>query len=118
MYGLQESQASEEETERWFYQLEKEYATCSDMPVMIIGDFNAHVGNGEYGIKGNSDKVNRNGRKLLDLMERRDLILVNNSDQCKGLWTRVSDTGKSAIDLVIVNECMMRSVMSMTRLPK
>ena len=113
VYGLQESQCTDEETERWFYQLEKEYATCSNEPVIIIGDFNAHVGSDELGIKGNSHKVNRNGRKLRDLIERRNLSIINNSDVCKGLWTRVCESSKAAIDLAICNEAMMNKIKCM-----
>lgn len=113
VYGLQESQVTEEETERWFYNLEREISNCSDEPMLIIGDTNAHVGNDEDGIKGNLDKINRNGRKLRELVERRNLTIVNNTELCKGLWTRVSETGKSAIDLAICNEAMLMKLQNM-----
>ena len=113
VYGLQESQASEEEVEQWFYSLESELATCNDEPILIIGDFNAHVGNDNLGIEGNKNKINRNGRKLREIMERRNLTLLNNTDLCKGLWTRIGNEGKSAIDLAVCNEEMLNLIHDM-----
>ena len=113
VYGLQESQVNDEETEQWFYNLERELATCSEEPLLIVGDFNAHVGNDESGINGNNEKINRNGKKIRELIERRNLTLLNSTELCKGLWTRVSKDEKSIIDLAICNEPMLTQIHEM-----
>ena len=113
VYGMQESQSSEEQIEEWFYRLEKEYATCSEEPVLLVGDFNAHVGNDGEGIKHNSCRINSNGRKLREFISRRNLTLINNTSICQGLWTRIEGDSKSAIDLAICNENMISKVIKM-----
>ena len=113
VYGLLENQVDDETIERWFYNLETEIANCEDEPLIIVGDFNAHVGNDEEGIPGNHNKVNRNGKKLRELMERRNLVIINSTECCKGLWTRVEGDKKSAIDFAICNESMMNRLHSM-----
>ena len=113
VYGMQESQVTEEQIESWFYQLEMEYATCSEEPVLLVGDFNAHVGNDSEGIKQNTSKINANGRRVRDFIERRNLTLLNNTDVCEGLWTRVGKDSKSAIDLAICNQDMVTKVKTM-----
>ena len=81
VYGLQESHVSEEQIESWFCDLESEYATCSEESVILVGDFNAHVGNDSEGIHNNKTKLNSNGRKVRDLTEPRSLTLLNNSER-------------------------------------
>ena len=110
---MQKAQSSEEQIEEWFYQLEKEYATCSEEPVLLVGDFNAHVGNDSEGIKHNLSRINSNGRKLREFINRRNLTLLNNTSICQGLWTRIEGDSKSAIDLAICNENMISKVIKM-----
>ena len=113
-YGLSDSRSSEEETEEWFYELEKEYAVNVGTPVLIIGDMNAHVGNDADGIPGNTDNINKNGQQFRDLNNRRQLTFMNSTSKCEGLWTRNDPNGtKSAIDLVIANEEMQPLVKKM-----
>ena len=70
-----------------------------------MGDFNAHIGNQEYGIKNNNPEINHNGENLLSLIERREMYIVNGSEKCKGMWTREDPNGKkSIIDYIITNE--------------
>ena len=64
VYGLQESRADDEKIDNWFYELEEHYARDAEEPTLIIGDFNAHIGDKSDGITGNLSKVNKNGDRL------------------------------------------------------
>ena len=43
---------------------------------VIVGDLNAHVGLPPQGIEGNRAGVNYNGKKLLNFIERNNLLMV------------------------------------------
>ena len=62
--GLHESRSDDEKIDNWYYELEEHYAMDADEPTLIIGDFNAHIGNKLDGIPGNISKVNKNGEDL------------------------------------------------------
>ena len=78
---------------------------------LILGDFNGHIGNKEYGIPGNKDHVNSNGVLLQQFIRSNNLILLNaDSNITTGMYTRsaggiptILDYGlatKDSIDLV------------------
>ena len=115
LYGLHESKATDEEIEDWYFALDKQYSQHGDDPVILLGDLNAHVGNDLEGIPGNHSKINKNGNKLRDFIDRRNLTLVNSMELCKGKWTRQDKRSgnKTIIDLVIVNEDMQPKLKSM-----
>ena len=70
---------------------------------MIEMDFNAKLGN-EI-IKGDPHKMSRNGIHLWQLVQKRQLKVVNSLDKCKGSITRskktINGNEKSIIDFVI-----------------
>ena len=45
--------------------------------IILGGDFNGHIGNGEQGIKGNKEEINVNGRRVLELAKDKELEIVN-----------------------------------------
>ena len=106
VYGYAaESRTSDEEIEEWYFNLEKEISKYSDEKIIIVGDFNAHVGRDDLGIPNNHENINQNGEKLRSLVERRELIMINATHKCKGKWTREDPNGtKSILDYVITNE--------------
>ena len=55
--------------------------TSEDELIFILGDFNAHLG-----IIGDQD-VNYNGRIVLDMMTEDNMILLNDTEKCKGIYT-------------------------------
>ena len=55
--------------------------TSEDELIFILGDFNAHLG-----IIGDQD-VNYNGRIVLDMMTEDNMILLNDKEKCKGIYT-------------------------------
>ena len=104
IYAPIESQTKSEEIEEWYYELEKEYAIWQNEKVILMGDFNAHVGSDENGIDGNHNNVNKSGEILRSLIQRRNLHLMNNSKKCTGKWTREDPNGtKSILDMIIAN---------------
>ena len=65
--------------------------------LVVLGDMNAHVGFlGEQ-------ELNRNGERLLNLMDECRLIMLNLDDRCRGEITREENGHKSVIDFVLVN---------------
>ena len=115
VYGIIESRASTTEINNWYYELEKSYAENDSKPTMIIGDFNAHVGNDNQGISGNNNSIDSGGEALRNLIERRGLILGNSSEKCKGKITRVDPKGNnSTIDYVIANPEMSDKIKDIT----
>ena len=72
----------------------------SNIPLLLIGDFNAHIGIvGKQGI-------NTNGHLVLDMMERHNLILLNADINCDGETTWNRGLQNSAIDFYFCNHEM------------
>ncbi len=80
--------------------------------IMLLGDFNAHVGNDDGAWNGvigrNGDaSINSNGRQLLDLCANSGLSIMNTYFRHKNIhkytWGNAAGTQKSLIDLVIVS---------------
>ena len=74
-------------------------------------------GNGKFGssiIREDPHEMSNNGKLLLDLITRKNLILVNSSNECKGTITRSKVVGghteKSVIDFFFVCERLFQYV--------
>ena len=90
--------------------------------IVLLGDFNVHVGNdaqtwkGVIGKNGDSD-INAQGRLLLDFCVGGDSSIMNtffhHKDIHKYTWYRLGDsaTQKSLIDLFVVSDDLRKSVM-------
>ena len=115
VYGIaNETTINKEEIEEWHEQLEQNYIKYANNKVMIIGDFNAHIGNDEEGIEGNLKKKNKNGRLLREFVKRQNLTIINKQQKCTGKWTREDPKGtRSIIDYVISNWEMNEIINSM-----
>ena len=114
-YGLHESRCTKQEIENWHYDLEEKLAKYNELPTIVIGDMNAHIGNDNMGVKGNSGKINQNGEHIRNMMERRELTLGNSLPTCKGLYTRIDPKGDpSIIDLILLNTEMQEMIKSIT----
>ena len=70
---------------------------ANDELVFIMGDFNAHVG-----IIGEQE-LNYNGKIVLDIMTENNMIMLNDTDKCKGTYTWSRGHSNSVIDIVLVN---------------
>ena len=82
-------------------QLRKEIEThlnkIWDEAVLVLGDFNGHVGFMGY------QKLNKNGQIVLGWMERYSLIMLNDDFNCEGVYTWSRNEQKSVIDYVLVS---------------
>ena len=69
IYGSQESRSSNDEIEKSWLRLMKEVEEIENRneAVIMLGDMNRHVGNGDYGVKGNKDKISFGGQMIRNL---------------------------------------------------
>ena len=108
-YGEIESRSCKKEIEeRWHRLLEKIIRIeAAKEALILIGDLNKLIGNGEHGVKGNNDKVSHGGKLIHNLLSGGKYMLVNNSEKCTGgPFTRVdpADLSRlSCLDLVIIS---------------
>ena len=108
-YGETESRSTKKEIdERWQRLLEKilRIETANES-IILIGDLNKLVGNGEFGVQNNTEKVTYGGKLIHNLLSDGKYMLVNNSDKCVGgPFTRVDPANPSCLsclDLVIIS---------------
>ena len=66
---------------------------------IVLGDFNGHLG-----YLGNQIE-NMNGKLIKKMIQEEDLILLNIDSRCKETYTWQRGERKSAIDLIMVNQC-------------
>ena len=79
---------------------------------VIVGDLN--VGLLPRGIEGNRAGVNYNGKKLLNFIERNNLLMVNQDKNiCLGTFTRVTPHSSSNLDYLLVSKSMSNDVLRM-----
>ena len=62
--------------------------------ILWIGDLNVKVGSDDQGIKGNHSETTHGGRRIRQLIKRRNLHLINATEKCTGLWTRMNTQRK------------------------
>ena len=92
-------------------EIKKEIEEISDKyeekKLLIVGDFNGHIG-----YLGNQD-LNLNGKRVIDILERNNLILINSDERCIGEFTWKQRNFKSVIDFVICNHQMNETILRM-----
>ena len=117
-YGKQESYSSEKTQDEYTY-LQNTISSyiAQGTHVIILGDFNAKLGNDSHGgIPGGDSIISRNGRMLKQLIESCYMVLGNASPVCKGIWTRVNSQNKSeksVLDYVLFSPSLTQSVTNM-----
>ena len=74
--------------------------------ILLIGDFNAHISERDGGVQGQTDSTvtDRNGFRVLQLMEKHNLAMMNKNKKCEGKWTRMKGQEKSVIDFALGSE--------------
>ena len=118
-YGPQEGSGIEYKTKitAFYSTLDQEIknALFSDCLIFIETDANAKVG--PTFIKRDPNEMSQNGKFLIDLISKNNLILCNSLDLCDGTLTRERETinGKeeSILDYVIICQEMHRFISSM-----
>ena len=79
--------------------------------IILLGDFNGHVGSGPDGIKGNNPIINLNGHRLLNFLANGDFSHINGmSNLTTGLWTRQRGESRSVLDYAIVSNEYLHTV--------
>lgn len=81
--------------------------------IVIIGDLNGHIGKKEGGQQG-IHETNKNGKRVLEIMERGKLKMINWSRKCEGKWTWMKRGQKSVVDYVMMDERTASRVKKMT----
>ena len=105
----------------WILQQEISSLRAEGYRVLLVGDFNAHIGNvAGQGIPGNNADINKNGERFLEFLMNNNLTHINGapskdgaSQICKGLWSRQRGPSRSIIDFSVLSSEHMNSVLSM-----
>ena len=109
VYGKQESRTRVNSNFTFFDKIDYYAVKAKNegKALIILGDFNVKIGDN---IKGNHPKITTGGKKLMKIVNKRKLNVLNTSDKCQGLWTRVSTTDKNNVnkkailDYALVNQ--------------
>ena len=104
-YGVQECATIQEKSE--FYSiLEQEIIIALDSKKMICIGMDANAKLGYNYIKGDMHDISQNGRLLLSIIERLNLVVVNSTNKCHGTITRMkrvkNNLEESIIDYFLV----------------
>ena len=107
-YGKQESRSTKKESENEFNQISTytKNGVDNNSYVLILGDFNAKIGNDKAGIKNGDRIISRNGFLLMNMITMQHLQLINSVPCCMGKWTSVNtcnNNEKSIIDYGLCN---------------
>ena len=106
------------EAEEFYVQLGEMFQEIPKNDVVMIGDFNAHVGTdsgsdviGKFCL---DKKTNENGERLIDFCAMNDLKIMNTYFRKKrihqGTWQHPAMKSWHMLDLVVVNKKFCRSV--------
>ena len=110
-YGKQETRTSKNEIEREFQLLSEEIDEKSkDGEIFLAMDANAKIG-----ILG--EEISRNGKLLLDVVRKQNLIVMNCTNKCVGNITRQNTNNCdeiSAIDFIIANDTVEKWITEMS----
>ena len=119
IYGNQEGRTSNDDIkDNWNVILENvSNIERANEEVVLIGDMNKLVGNGEYGIKDNNPKVSFGGTLIHDLLKTEKYIILNSSEKCiGGPFTRIDPSNpdiKSCLDLCIISKGLLKYVVEL-----
>ena len=97
IYAVQEGVTQNEELKNLYTSITEEIIKAKEenQQPIIIGDLNAKIGDR---INGNMSTVTEGGRKLIKMIDKYDMKLINEEEEiCKGLWTREQGKDKSVM---------------------
>ena len=113
IYGPQENVMPNSELKKLYESIsdQVEIGKVNNQQTVILGNFNAKIGN--Y-IKNNKETITKGGRHLKRLVDKQNLCIVNGeSNKCEGLWTRVQGEEKSVIDYLITTKKDLNTIKTM-----
>ena len=86
-----------DETEDQFEEVQEEVGRLQEegYEVVVMGDFNAHIG------LGMEQQPNKNGWRLLNSVWAGELIIGNELPHCQGRWTWECEKKRSVIDYIL-----------------
>ena len=104
--------------ERWGRVLEVIHGVLANKEsLVVLGDFNKHIGSDHLGVAGNHNKITFGGSLVRDLIDNGDVILVNNTNKAEGgPFTRKDPSNpqdenkKSCLDLALISTDLYRYV--------
>ena len=117
-YGKQESRCEIETIQSDYddlLQVTHQFQIASE-DIILIGDFNAHIGNDQEGIPNNKPEISRSGRLLRQFIKTSGLSIINKHPKCTGLWTRVHNVNASEmsiLDYALASRSLLPSIESM-----
>ena len=104
-YGPQEDEDKQQLLNFW-HEIKKEVISAKDNECMMIIEMDANAKVGREVIANDPHNQTNNGKILVDMVSRNNLVIVNALDICKGVITRERifehKIEKSAIDYVII----------------
>ena len=80
------------------------WCQVNNYEIIILGDFNAHIGNDIEGISMNNPEINNNGIIVREFIKNSNLELINNSSNTEGTWTwgvQRNNTTPQILDLLL-----------------
>jgi hypothetical protein len=81
--------------------------------VMLIGDFNGHIKEGDGGVRQGDNRTDTNGQRIKNIMRSQNLIMMNKSTKCQGKWTFMRKNQKSIVDYVLADEDVAEQIKGM-----
>ena len=86
IYGEQEPKTQKNEIEQRWNRLLEDITKIKlwNEWIIIVGDFNKHIGNDNLGIKNNHDKISFGGTLIRELIATKKYILASNTDKVLG----------------------------------
>ena len=83
--------------------------------IILVGDFNAHLGDDSEGIEGNHLKIGTNGKEYRRFIKDRDIKIINGTEKSEGIWTRVEGDKKSILDLTLTTKEMEEKIIKLKK---
>ena len=113
-YRKQETKTTKQEARHEFDYLSQHILRYlqSDNRLLLLGDFNAKIGNDEHGIINGEPYKSRNDALLRDIIKHLNLEILNNK-VTEGKWTRINSNNineKSIIDYINFNNKLTKHI--------
>ena len=109
-YGKQESAPLEVVQQDLALLDEQIHSLSAQGANILLGDFNSKIGHPT------GSAISRNGQYLLNVIQQNNLIVINQSSKCQGVWTWVNPTTptqRSVIDYVISSPRLASQIQNM-----